>query len=271
MIMLVACCGTSHAPNAREVKAERPSRIVSLDYCADQFALKLADRADIAALSPDATKDFSYLRTQAIGMRRVRPTAEDVLALKPDLIIRSYGGGSQATAFFEKAGVKVHQIGWGDDFDAVRTNVREAAQALGQSARGEEVVADFDARLAGIKQGKGSSALYVTSGGVTTGSGSMIDLMIQRAGLTNFQRGSGWNPLPLERLASETPDLVVTAFFGKGALTREHWSPSRHHVAQLAMATRPVLALDGATTACAGWFVMDSVEALAAKAQEVQP
>ena len=271
LMMLVLGCTAPQTPTVSRHKSDRPKRIVSLDYCADQFVLKLADRQDILALSPDATREFSYLRRQAVGIQQVRPTAEDVLALQPDLIVRSYGGGPTASAFFERAGVKVHQIGWGNDFEAVRQNVREAAQALGQAPRGTIVIAEFDRRLDSIKPAPNVTTLYMTSGGVTTGTGSMIDLMMTRAGLKNFQQGAGWNPLPLERLVSDKPDMIATAFFGAFDLTLNNWSSSRHYVAQEVMRTVPVAALDGSTTACAGWFVMDGVETLARSGRQVQP
>ena len=63
-------CGTASPPDRPEGPA---SRIVSLDYCADQFVLGLADRERILALSPDAVKDFSYLRAEAAGLPAVRP------------------------------------------------------------------------------------------------------------------------------------------------------------------------------------------------------
>jgi iron complex transport system substrate-binding protein len=245
------------------VSHSKPQRIVSLDFCADQFVLKLADRDNIVGLSPDATRDFSYLADQAAGLPQVRPTGEEILALRPDLIVRSYGGDPKAVAFFERAGIKVHQIGWGDDFEAVRRNVQQAADALGQSARGTAVVAEFDQRLANLKPANKVSTLYVTAGGITTGSGSMIDLMMTTAGLTNFQSQRGWGALPLERLAHERPQLIAAAFFNDGALTREYWSSARHPLIANALADLPIAQLRGATTACGGWFVMDGVEALA--------
>ena len=96
---LVAACGTTPPGPLPEGPA---SRIVSLDYCADQFVLGLADRERILALSPDAGKDFSYLRAEASGLPTVRPRSEDVLALRPDLVVRNYGGGPRAAAFFER-------------------------------------------------------------------------------------------------------------------------------------------------------------------------
>ena len=86
---LVACARPS--PSATP-GSDHPLRIVSLDFCADQYVLKFADREQILAVSPDAVRGFSYMRDTAIGIPSVRPIAEDVLILKPDLIIRSYGG-----------------------------------------------------------------------------------------------------------------------------------------------------------------------------------
>ncbi|MCA8893462.1 MAG: ABC transporter substrate-binding protein, partial [Hyphomonas sp.] len=71
---------------------------VSLDYCADQYVLKLADREQILAISPDGDKEFSYMHEAAEDVPTVRPVAEDVLVLKPDLVVRAYGGGPNAEA-----------------------------------------------------------------------------------------------------------------------------------------------------------------------------
>jgi iron complex transport system substrate-binding protein len=274
LVTLVAsgCSLPNLQPQAEaRITSDQPLRVVSLDYCADQFVLKLADRRHIVALSRDATRDFSYMRYQAQGLARVRPDGETILALKPDLVVRSYGGGPQTKAFLEKAGVKVHQIGWGDDFDAVRNNVRDAAKALGEFGKGEAVIAEFDRRLSQLKSAKAISALYVTSGGVTTGAGSMIDLMMTTAGLTNFQLKPSWNPLPLERLVTERPDMIAVASFGTVSGYQNYWSAARHPIVNAQLRDLPIAKLDGSTTTCAGWFIMDAIEVLAKAGREAQP
>ena len=147
-------------------------RIVSLDYCADQFVLGLADRRDILAVSPNAGAAFSYMRAAAAGLRTVRPRAEDVLILEPDLVVRSYGGGPNARAFFERAGVPVLQIGLADDLDGARAVIRDAARGLGVPERGEALIAAMDARLRRARvHTPGTRALYVTPAGFTAGPG----------------------------------------------------------------------------------------------------
>ena len=50
VLVLTACGVEAVVPEP----GARPMRIVSLDYCADQYVLKLVDRERILAVSPDA-------------------------------------------------------------------------------------------------------------------------------------------------------------------------------------------------------------------------
>jgi len=241
-----------------------PQRIVSLDYCADQFVLKLADRAQIAALSTSADSAFSYMRARAAGLPQVRPRAEDVLGLRPDLVVRSYGGEANIAALLARARTPLAQLAYGEDFEAVRGNIRAMAAAFGHPERGEALVAEMDARLAAIRPAQRRTALYMTPAGFTTGPGSLVDELLRAAGLENFETAPGWRPLPLERLAGERPDMVATGFFDTHSTATDSWSSARHPLARRQLQARPVVALDGAWIACGGWFLVDAVEALAA-------
>lgn len=262
---MVAACGTASPP---ERPAEPAGRIVSLDYCADQFVLGLADRERILALSPDADKDFSYLRAEAAGLPTVRPRAEDVLALEPDLVVRNYGGGPRAAAFFERAGVPVLQIDFAPDIEAVRDRIRQAAAVLAVRGRGEALIAEMDARLARARAAApDADTLYLAPSGVAAGSGTFVNHLIAAAGLDNFSDGSGWRSIPLERLVYETPDLYAVPVFER---TNHNmvWTPFRHPLAVRRVQAGPTLSIDGATTTCGAWFLADAVEALAAGAAE---
>ena len=261
--------GCSHGPNEPDIGDRQPQRIVSLDYCADQYVLRFADRNRILAVSPDAQRDFSYLRKRAAGLPTVRPVAEDVIVLKPDLVVRSYGGGPQAPAMFARAGVPVHGVGWAEDFPAILLAIRNTAKALGAAEEGDRVAAEMSRRLEALRPARTQghparrSALYMTPAGVTSGPGSLIHEMLVAAGLDNFQARPGWRTLPLERLAYEQPDLIAAAFFQSLTNHPSGWSPSRHPVAQSQLAERNVVPIKGAWTACGAWFLMDAVESLA--------
>ena len=231
------------------------------------------DRERIAALSPDAGSSFSYLRERARGLRRVRPVAEEVLALEPDLVARSYGGGPGAASFYRRAGIRVVRIGFGGTLASVREAVLRAAADLGAPERGAETAAAFDARLAAAKAAPDTdpdpgapqqTALYLTPGGVTAGPGTLIHELLMAAGYANFATAPGFRDLPLERLARERPDLIAAAFLDAPEAHRGHWSAARHPLVRSLLDERPVAPISGAWTACGGWFVVEAVEALAA-------
>ena len=181
-----------------------PKRIVSLDYCADQYVLKLVPRARIRAVSPDAAAEFSYMRTAAAGVPQVRPSAEDVLLLKPDLVVRSYGGGPNVAALLARAGVPVLQLGYADDLPGVRRVLIDAAAGLGERAKGEGLAREFDAKVAGAGKASGQSALYVTPGGVTSGAGDAGRRTAARGGAAQFP-GGAWVGAAAARAACLSP------------------------------------------------------------------
>ncbi|MEM9304383.1 MAG: ABC transporter substrate-binding protein [Pseudomonadota bacterium] len=262
--MLMAC---SDARPPVDV-VERPLRVVSLDYCADQFVIELLDRDQILAVSPDATARFSYLREEAVGLPTVRAVAEDVLVLKPDLVVRSYGGGPNARVFFEQAGIAVLNVGWASDIPGVMRVIEDMATGLNVPDRGAAIVAAMHDRLAALADATDALGLYMTPAGVTTGPGSLVHEMLVAAGLQNFQEAPGWRPIPLERLAYEQPDLVAAAFFETRSNHFNTWSPMRHPIARAQLDEQPVVPLEGAWTACGGWFLLDAIEALAGHESE---
>lgn len=267
---LLAGCGLSSPDPVAEPPA-LPLRIVSLDYCADQYVLKFADQDRILALSPDAGQAFSYMAASAEGIATVRPVAEDILLLQPDLVVRAYGGGAGITDLFEAAGIPVLQIGFANSVAEIKAMTASMADSLGAPEKGRQVVTDLDQRLTALARQAGDrSALYMTPGGVTSGPGSLVHDMIERAGLRNFESRPGWHPLPLEALVHQQPDLVAAAFYDSHRTQPYAWSAARHPIARDQLTARPVVPLRGAWMACGGWFVIDAIEALAGAGAEVR-
>ena len=219
---------------------------------------------NILALSPDAQAPFSYMREAAKGLPSVRSSAEDVIVLKPDLVIRSYGGGPQAAKFFERAGIPVVNIGWADDIEGLKTVTMDVATALGAPDKGKAIVNKMTTRLNALeKREHKPMALYVTPAGTTSGPGTLIDEMIVAAGLENFESSPGWRSLPLERLAYEQPDMIAAAFFDTNKTERHGWSAMRHPIAREQMKNLPTVDLKGSWMSCGAWFAIEAVEALA--------
>jgi iron complex transport system substrate-binding protein len=254
--MAIACATTAHA---------EPRRIVSLDYCADQFVLGLADREQIAALSVGSRRDDSYYRDRARGIRQTRGTLEEVLALRPDLIVRNWGGPWDAEQVYARFHVPVLQVGDSPDFATARADLLGAANTLGHWERGEAIARDLDARLARLGAHRSNApVMYLSGGGAVAGSGTMMDSVIAAAGGRNIRTEASWQVLPLERLVQTPPALIAMGFFDTSRDRVNAWSPSRHPTLRRALANARTVTLPPATVACEAWYAVDAAETIAA-------
>ncbi len=251
---------------AGHAMAEGPT-VVSLDYCADQFVLGLADREQILAVSKDAGKPFSHLRDRAEGLRTVRNAAEDVIALQPDLVIRSWGGDARALGFYEKLGIRTFQIGYASDLEGAGRVTQEAGAALGHAERAEALVAAMPAAA----EPKDITALYMTPAGVTAGPGTMVDSILANAGLTNAEAQPGWHNVSLEDLVLSPPSAVLTAFFDFDNDASDQWSASRHPVLKRILAGADTrIDMDESQLTCPAWFVADEAARVAAELEAAE-
>jgi len=250
-----ACASTAHA---------QPRRIVSLDYCADQFVLALADREQITALSIGSLRDDSYYRARARGIRQTRGTLEELLALRPDLVVRNWGGPWDAEQVYARFNIPVLQVGDTPDFAAARADLLDAAQTLGHPERGAAIARDLDTRLARLSAHRSDApVMYLSGGGAVAGRGTMMDSIINAAGGRNIRTEASWQVLPLERLVQTPPALIALGFFDTSRDRVNAWSPSRHPALRRALATTRTVALPPATISCEAWYAVDAAEVIA--------
>ncbi|NBU29638.1 MAG: ABC transporter substrate-binding protein, partial [Caulobacteraceae bacterium] len=123
------------------------ARIVSLDQCADQYVLALAPRESIVGLSHRADDPDSRLRMLATGLPAIRVTAESLLATRPEIAVRYWGGDARLERTLQARGVRVVQIRDAADFAGIRRNIRVVAGALGGTARGEALIRRMNTQL----------------------------------------------------------------------------------------------------------------------------
>lgn len=243
-----------------------PQRVVSLDYCADQFLLALADRDQIVALSRGSQRDDSYYRDRARGLRQTRGTLEEVLALRPDLVIRSWGGPWDAEQVYGRFSVPVLQVGDAPTFAAARADLLDAANTLGHADRGQRLARDLDARLARLRASAPPTpppVLYLSAGGAVAGSTSMMNAVIEAAGGRNAYVGEQWTVLPLERMVELPPATIALGFFDHARSNVNPWLPGRHPTVRRALARSKTVTLPLAAISCEAWYAIDAAETLA--------
>ena len=242
-------------------------RVVSLDQCADQFVLALAPRSDIAGLSYRARAPDSYLRAEAQGLPLMRTDLESVLAARPQVVVREWGGDAGLLRRLAARGLRVVGIDDATDFDGVRANIRRVAAALGQAPAGERLIARMDAELRQAHGAWGGKrALYLVPGGYTAGPDTLVGAMMQAAGLEDAAGAPGFQPVSVEQLVLKPPDTAVLGFFDRASTATQHWSVASNPALARTLRGRIAASLPGAILGCPAWFAADGARALAAAA-----
>ncbi len=242
-------------------------RIVSIDYCADQMLLGMVQTNRIAAVSRDVASDPDFSLKRVRGIPRVRPEIEAVLALRPTLVVRSYGGGPRFAEAMESAGVRVFTLPYAASFADIDASLAKAGRALDAEQRATTLRRELQETLTEARQlsarGAPGKALYVTPGDVTTGPGSLIADLLALAGYTSVETQPGWHRLPLEQLTRTKPDIIVRAFFESPNHRQDRWSSAEHRALAEAVRDVPQVTVSGSELACGNWRVGDALQRIA--------
>ena len=203
-----------------------PRRIVSLNPCLDVILVHVADRAQIAALSHYSHEPSS----SSLGeLGRTFPftyeSAEEVLALRPDLVLTGRHSSPATRAALKRLHIRAELFGVPNTFEESLAQVRQVARAVHRPARGEALVARIEAAVAASAPPPGTpklTALVYQSGGFASAQGTLMDDMMRRAGFENAASRYGLKRtgnVPLELLVADPPDVLLAGETKPGAPT----------------------------------------------------
>ncbi|MBB4211502.1 ABC transporter substrate-binding protein [Rhodothalassium salexigens] len=260
------------AADTPQTEPARPHRIVSLNLCADQYLIALADPDQIAALTHYATDpDLSFFADAAQRYPQSAGAGEELLRLAPDLVIASPYRRRETQALLRQFGHPILKLGRVHTVEDIATQTHKIAAAIGHPARGRALVAEVRRRLAAVRANTEASphpsALHYQRRGFVSGERSLVSAIMAEAGLRNLAGEAGRRSLgrvSLETLLMLGPDYIVTdrphdgagdqgsAVLGHPALDRFYGRDRR-------------LYLSRALTMCGGPAFPAAVEALAAQ------
>lgn len=237
------------------VPAGGVQRVVSLNLCSDQLLVLLAP-GKAAGLSPLARDPaLSFVAAQATHLPVVRPSAEAVLGLHPDLILAGAYGAQPTLALLAQEGVAIRRLGMPQDFAAIRAQTARLAALLGEPARGAALIAAMNATLRAIPPpAHRLTALVWQPRGYTAGPNSLMDAVLRAAGLTDIGTG---RRVGLEMLLRDPPDLLVVPE------TPAYPSLATDLLDNRAIAAIPRRAVPTPLTICAGPFTAEAATLLA--------
>lgn len=203
-----------------------PRRVVSLNPCLDVILVNVADASQVAAISHYSREpSSSSIGPGAAAYPFTYESAEEVLALRPDLVLMGRHSSPATRAALQRLAVRTELFAVPDTVEDSLAQVRQVAAAVGRPERGEAVVAEIRAAIAAATPPPGAprlSAVTYQSGGFATAPGTLMDEMMRRCGLDNAAAKYGLKRtgnIPLELLVADPPDVLLAGQSAPGAPT----------------------------------------------------
>ena len=206
-LLIAGCSGHDDVPSGK---------IVSINPCTDAILMELADADqigaishfshDVASSSVDVDKALKY---PAIGQ-----STEEIIALKPSLVLTGGHMSAAASAAFDRLNITVLKTPVANSIAESHEQIRTIAKAINQEQRGEELVASIGIALskAAPKNEHIISAIIWQGGGLVPGKDTLINEIMLSSGFANGASQYGlaqWDILGLERLSSNPPELIL--------------------------------------------------------------
>ncbi|WP_336895581.1 ABC transporter substrate-binding protein [Novosphingobium sp.] len=235
--------------------------IVSLNPCADAILAEVTQPGQLLALSHYSADPRAASMDPATARRypTTRGTLEEVIALRPDIVVDGTFVPPATAAAYQRLGLGLETLGIAGTVEESRAQIRRLAALAGNPARGEALIARINAALAQAAAPPGAPripALVWEPGGIVPGDSTLIADLLRRTGFTNFAaaRGLGQaDQLPLEHVLADPPRVVLTA-----GDTRALHHPALAHLAATTRAP-----LDPRLLYCAGPTIIPAAQRLA--------
>jgi iron complex transport system substrate-binding protein len=193
-------------------------RVVSMNVCSDQLLLSLADPEQILGLSR-----FSRDIWASGDMRRyprLSGGAEDVLVLKPDIVLASLFDKRATRELLKANGMHLAELSVPRTLGEVKDQIRELGDIVGHRDRAAQQIARLDAALARTRQtvaDKHYRVLALSRRGWVEGRDSFIGALLAETGLLNTVGELGvtfGGYASLEAIVSLKPDLLLVSQAG---------------------------------------------------------
>lgn len=200
-----------------------PQRIISLSPSNTEilYALGLGDR--IIGVTEYCNYPAEAVEKPKVGGYST-VSIEKVIALKPDLIMASYGNGEELLENLRSLGYPVVALHPGTLADLLE-DIRLVGQATGAEANATILAGDLERRIHTVEQQAGTAQVRPTVVHViwndpvyVSGNGTFQDELIRIAGGENaFSHIEGWMNIGVEDFIRADPDvLIVNAGSGMG-------------------------------------------------------
>jgi iron complex transport system substrate-binding protein len=193
--------------------------IVSLNPCSDAILAEVTGPGQLRAISHYSAdpRASSMDPAKARQYPATRGTLEEVIALRPDLIVDGTFVPPATAAAYRRLGLALETLPIAGTVEDSLAQIRRLAALAGHPDRGEALIHRIDAALKASAPDQGTApipALVWEPGGFVPGDKTLIADLLGRTGFTNFSAARGLSQadqLPLEHVLADPPRVILAA------------------------------------------------------------
>src|SRR6202047_3732903 len=164
-------------------------RIVSMNVCTDQLLIPLADPEQILGLSRFSRDAWqSFAANDARRYRILSGGAEDILVLRPDIVVASLFDKRSTRELLKENGLRLAEFAVPRNLEEVKAQIRQMGEIVQHADRAAAEVARLDAAMArarGAVVERHHSVLPLSRRGWVAGGDSLISSLLAETGLFN--------------------------------------------------------------------------------------
>lgn len=195
-------------------RSEAAPTIVSLNPCLDAILVEIAQPEQVLALSHYSRDRGSSSIPPRIAARYgvTGGTAEEVIALRPDLVLASSFLPQPTRSALERAGLKVETFGSPVTVAESAAQVRAVASLAGQESKGEALAASIAAASTIAPSPIG--ALLWQPGEIVAGETTLIAELMRQEGFASHAAARGMqqaDAVTLEQVLADPPQVLLVA------------------------------------------------------------
>lgn len=177
--------------------AEKPRRVASINLSADEVLVEILPLERLVGVTRWADEPGTSNVPGRVpkGVHRfAKADLEQLVALRPDLVVLSEYTDADFQRLVERTGMRVHRMQSLATLAGVRAAILELGRAVGEEAAAQRLVADYDATLADLSRrldGARRPRVLYWSAGMTAGADTAIGALIEAAGAVNVGKEMG--------------------------------------------------------------------------------
>jgi iron complex transport system substrate-binding protein len=251
-------------------------RVASMNLCTDQLLISLADPEQILGLSRySRDRSQSFAANDARRFRILSGGAEDILVLRPDIVVASLFDKRSTRELLKDKGLRLAEFAVPRNLDEVKAQIRRMGEIVQHVDRATAEIARLDAAVARARQTvteKHYSVLPLSRRGWVSGSDSLVSSLLTETGLFNVASdlGAGQGGVAsLEAIVNARPDFLLVSEAGDHA-EDDGRAFLLHPALERFYPPAKRIVIPDRLTVCGGAMLADALDVLVAELRRVE-